>query len=433
MKIEKGKVTRIITQITNSFPDGENIFGYEGISKAKILKSLEQTYIYLGLLDDHEDEIESIWVKRKFAKYYDEVMDCLKKIGSDKWNDLFNDFLERIAKMRSLAKDLYITLTNNPLRIDEELQQAREQLAELIESCKGLEEKIELIEKGEETTVKITDSLATLESSLKDNTLKTAKLISDLEENNELIEKAEDKANEVIPKIEKLKTDTETLFDSQKTLTKEASELFIKVASGYKNIEDINGKLNDQIQIDDDIQKKIKETLSDVNKHGMAGAFLKRKNELKSTVLLWGISSIISMAALVIVSYLLANELIANPSFDPIKNLFKIPSVIAGVWLCWFCAKQFGYTIRIREDYSFKYAISMAFEGYKKETREVNQEMLEQLLQLTILSVSVNPVSLYDTKSNHGSPMQETMEAIRRIFKIEFKGDVKADINKLVP
>jgi hypothetical protein len=37
-----------------------------------------------------------------------------------------------------------------------------------------------------------------------------------------------------------------------------------------------------------------------------------------------------------------------------------------------------------REEYSFKYAISMAFEGYKKESLDVNEELPDNLLRLTL-------------------------------------------------
>jgi hypothetical protein len=43
----------------------------------------------------------------------------------------------------------------------------------------------------------------------------------------------------------------------------------------------------------------------------------------------------------------------------------------------------------------------MAFEGYKNATQEIDAEMLKQLLQLTIYSISKNPIEIYDSKSNN--------------------------------
>jgi len=257
-------------------------------------------------------------------------------------------------------------------------------------------------------------------------------LVTSLSENSEYSDEIKENIESLIPVINETRDSIEKLYITGKETTEEAKKLLDEVSEGVNSVSQNDQKLKEQLDKDDKVQKMIEQTLSDVNKHGMAGAFLKRKEELKKTVILWGVLSLISMSGLVIVSYLLANELISNPNFDPLRNLFKIPSVIAGVWLCWFCAKQYGFTIRIREDYSFKYAISMAFEGYKKETREVNPDLLEKLVQLTIISVSLNPESIYDTKSNHGSPMNETFSAIQKIFKLDLKGKVDMSAKDLL-
>jgi len=52
----------------------------------------------------------------------------------------------------------------------------------------------------------------------------------------------------------------------------------------------------------------------------------------------------------------------------------------------------------------------MAFEGYKNAAREIDEEMLKQLLQLTIYNISKNPIEIYDSKSNHGTPYSEFID-----------------------
>ncbi len=53
--------------------------------------------------------------------------------------------------------------------------------------------------------------------------------------------------------------------------------------------------------------------------------------------------------------------------------LNHLPLLGPFIWLGWFSAVQYGYVSRVREDYAFKFAASMAFEGYKKEAREVDE------------------------------------------------------------
>jgi len=61
----------------------------------------------------------------------------------------------------------------------------------------------------------------------------------------------------------------------------------------------------------------------------------------------------------------------------------------------------------------------MAFEGYKQETLKIDEELLKNLIQLTILNISKNPVTNYDSNTNHGTPYNELLESLKHfsIFK----------------
>jgi hypothetical protein len=143
----------------------------------------------------------------------------------------------------------------------------------------------------------------------------------------------------------------------------------------------------------------------------MAGAFKKRKDELRIPLLFWTTVSLLTLTGLVWLSYSLVQDILSKSV--ELNHLFiKIPIFASSVWLGWFSARQFGYTSRIREDYSYKYAVSMAFEGYKNATREIDEEMLKQLLQLTIYNISKNPIEIYDSKSNHGTPYSEFIDKL---------------------
>jgi hypothetical protein len=242
---------------------------------------------------------------------------------------------------------------------------------------------------------------------------------------------ASDTINDIAPKLASTYGEAREVQKSLVLNEEKTTKLIAMLDDQVVNSGKMQNELDEQMISNSRLQSQIQQTLQDVNKHGMAGAFLKRKKELQTSVAIWGTLSVIAMGILIFVSYNFAIKIIDSSSFDLAKNLFKIPSVIAGVWLCWFCAKQFGYTIRIREDYSFKYAISMAFEGYKNETREINADLLAKLLEVTVANISSNPVLMYNTKTNHGSPMQEMAAAIKNFMKIEVKADVTANTSDL--
>lgn len=89
---------------------------------------------------------------------------------------------------------------------------------------------------------------------------------------------------------------------------------------------------------------------------------------------------------------------------------FRLALVSPFIWLGWFSAKQYGYTARLREDYAYKEASAMSFEGYKREAGESSAEMLEKLLEVSINNFSDNPIRIYSGTGNHASPLNELLD-----------------------
>jgi hypothetical protein len=427
MKNEKQRLTRIITSIREKFPEGNDIFGYNGITKEGVISSLEQTKTFLGLLEEINNDIETVWIKRKLAKFFDEINGIIKEMNADTWIQRFDHFLDLIFEMRISVKQLYIALTDKSIRADEDIQKAKDEYTELQNSCNSIGAELELIKDGSVKTEKLLEEMEALKMNLTSANDEAKKVIVSITGIEKKTNESSKTIEEVTPKIAATFTEIKEL---QKTLNVDAEKINTISVICEKNVEKIKKQeeiLQKQIETDQKIQRDIQQTLQDVNKHGMAGAFQKRKQELKWTSIIWGFLSVISMGALVCISYLFALAVFDSNSSDILRHLFKIPSILAGIWLCWFCAKQFGYTIRIREDYSYKYAISMAFEGYKNETREINEELLEKLLEVTVANISTNPIILYNSKSNHGSPWHEITDGIKNFLKINVNADAKID------
>jgi hypothetical protein len=431
MKIEKQRLTKIITTVKERFPEGEDIFGFSGVNRQKIVQSLNNSYSLLGLIEAYEDEIETIWLKRRLARYFDDLFSLLKETESEKWLEKFDIFLTTIAKLRIAIKDLYITLSDNPLRNEIMLQDSKDRYEELNRICQGLDESITIIKSGSMKAIDLEKTLEDLKVELASSTDKAREVLNSLKEYEIVAHEASDTINDIAPKLASTYGEAREVQKSLVLNEEKTTKLIAMLDDQVVNSGKMQNELDEQMISNSRLQSQIQQTLQDVNKHGMAGAFLKRKKELQTSVAIWGTLSVIAMGILIFVSYNFAIKIIDSSSFDLAKNLFKIPSVIAGVWLCWFCAKQFGYTIRIREDYSFKYAISMAFEGYKNETREINADLLAKLLEVTVANISSNPVLMYNTKTNHGSPMQEMAAAIKNFMKIEVKADVTANTSDL--
>lgn len=158
----------------------------------------------------------------------------------------------------------------------------------------------------------------------------------------------------------------------------------------------------------DGYQKKIGGLLGDTNRVGLGAAFRSRKLELQAPMKWWlilfgfSIIGIVAMGVVYFVPILETGKLEQLP--------FRLALVSPLIWLGWFSAKHYGYTARLREDYAFKEASAMSFEGYKREASEAGVEMQEKLLDSSIKNFSDNPIRIYNGHENHASPLHEVLD-----------------------
>lgn len=153
---------------------------------------------------------------------------------------------------------------------------------------------------------------------------------------------------------------------------------------------------------------RVDDLLEDANRAGMAGSFVSRKVELEDALKLWR-----NVFAGTLVCLILMAVYIVGPSLstDWKMALMRLPLSAPLVWLGWFAAKQYGYVVRLREDYAYKAASAMAFEGFKREAKEGEDGIQRKLLETAIKHFGDNPIRLYEKDSgNHGSPLHELLD-----------------------
>ncbi|XXQ68603.1 hypothetical protein ACKLNO_01700 [Neisseriaceae bacterium B1] len=101
--------------------------------------------------------------------------------------------------------------------------------------------------------------------------------------------------------------------------------------------------------------------------------------------------------------------------FDLTNFLVKIPVIIPLIFVAWISNKRNAYLFRLREDYAYKYASAMAFEGYKKQVQEHDAEMMQQLLKIALDNLGDKPQKIFDKEIK--SPMAEAIEPVRETVK----------------
>lgn len=152
----------------------------------------------------------------------------------------------------------------------------------------------------------------------------------------------------------------------------------------------------------------ISNLLGDANRTGMAASFRSRKLELENPMTYWLLLFVSSIIGIVAMGVIYFTPILATGKIEQLP--FRLALVSPLIWLGWFSAKHYGYTARLREDYAFKEASAMSFEGYKREANDSTVEMQEKLLELAIKNFSDNPIRIYNGHENHASPLHEVLD-----------------------
>lgn len=160
---------------------------------------------------------------------------------------------------------------------------------------------------------------------------------------------------------------------------------------------------------------ELRSTLDSVKRHGLASAFAERASSLKSERYLWIAIFVTALCGLTAVSIFFAAKLESLTYEAILSGLFRRVALAAPlVWLGWYAARQVGTLSRLKEDYDYKAATALAFEGYQKEVSSSgDHQLIAKLLGTAITNFGENPVRLYGSSEDAASPSEEV---IRRLL-----------------
>ncbi len=187
-------------------------------------------------------------------------------------------------------------------------------------------------------------------------------------------------------------------------------------------------KENEQATLD--LVDKIKDRLDLINRKSLGSSFQARRDELDLSKERW--LNLFAGSLLLLVM----GGVFAFSQMEPVKDawslvdklLKEIPIVGPLLWLAWYCASKAGTAQRIAEDYAFKVAAAMAFEGYKKEV-EGDDQLKAALLAKTVETFGENPIRLYGKASvDKAHPVEGLVE----MMKDEKLSDKMFDLLKAV-
>lgn len=149
---------------------------------------------------------------------------------------------------------------------------------------------------------------------------------------------------------------------------------------------------------------------------GLAGAFQERADRLARSMWVWVFGLIVALVC----AYLVGGKAIDlfmkmfeadQPKGTGLQAALTAIGVFAPLWFAWISTKQIGERFRLSEDYAFKASVSKAYEGYRREAANLDEEFAARLFSSALTRLDEAPLRLVETE-NHGSPWHELIKGV---------------------
>ncbi|HHF2120858.1 TPA: hypothetical protein ACPJK5_000803, partial [Haemophilus influenzae] len=332
---------------------------------------------------------------------------------SNKWDEYdVNSFILSLIKLRMTIKELYLIEVKGELRTEEELNAIA---ADISKAKLNLEEHISLEEQLVENKKEfenLKNSLITLKKSYND----AQEQITEISQWHE--------------QSEKLSGDISNYeFTAQNNLTK-ITTLATTAETNKPQIEKYHEDIEGMIKLFNKQKEEIEMIIEDANRASMAGSFKTQSENIDSKMkavdkILLG--SLVATSVISLFNY--STSLSAADSLNILQFLAKSIVTIPLLVIAWLKAKERAYLFRLREDYNYKYSSAMAFEGYKKQVQEQDPKLHQQLLQIAVDNLGINPTKVFD-KDLKSTPLETIIDGVGKRLDKAVDG-IKGEVNDI--
>lgn len=162
---------------------------------------------------------------------------------------------------------------------------------------------------------------------------------------------------------------------------------------------------------------KCEEAFRTTTSKGLAGAFEDKAKKLNKSIQFWVAGLIFALAAGAWVGYYRLHALevyLSAPESSGAKLLLQlilsIFSVGAPLWFAWLATKQIGQRFRLAEDYEFKASVSKAYEGYRREALQLDEDFSQRLFGNALTRLEEPPLRFVE-ETAHSSPLMEILSS----------------------
>jgi hypothetical protein len=204
---------------------------------------------------------------------------------------------------------------------------------------------------------------------------------------------------------------------------KEAEELYAKTLTFSDNCQQLVEKCEEAYRI--------------TTTKGLASAFDQRTKTTESSIRWWVAAlfvAMISAATLASLRFESIQSKLISTSPDWLAIIVEIIlsalSLGGPVWIAWISTKQIGQRYKIVEDYAFKASTAKAYEGYRKEAVNLDDEFLKRLFNAALTRLEESPVRLLEQRNNC-SPIHDFFNSKTAEKGLEVATELSKDINSI--
>ena len=340
-------------------------------------------------LSDENNELCKFYKEKKIIPKLKKILKSIEENNGVDISKSYNDFIE----VFSMIESLYFTYIPQMRLIESFEEEFDNKLSEFESSFskkdKDFSDKITSLQ----TLLGSSQASATQIEGIKNNVIsletKILSIQSECEASKNKYIEEEEKYNKLVLSIDANKSKLERSINELGELKKSKEE----------ELNVITKDLNSE-------KEKIKDILGDANRASMAQSFLTRKEELDTPIrnsALWRNIGLVAMSIIILI--ILGLEWKQN-SFDYFRFFSRLPVVMPLLWLVWSNSQRNNHLVRVQEEYAYKAAVAIAFEGYQRKVDEINDVDLKKLLlELSVTNMGNNPVNLFD-KNTKNSPFE---------------------------
>ena len=340
-------------------------------------------------LSDKKYELCQICEEKKIIPKIKKILKSIEQNNGVDISKSYNDFIE----LFSMIESLYFTYIPQMPLIEEFEKKVNDKILKFEDSFskkdKDFSDKLTSLQ----TLLGSSQANATQIEGVKNNVISLEARISSIQSEYEIYKN----------KYIEVEREYEALLSSINADKNRLANSIIELDELKKSKKD---ELNVLIKELDDEKENIKDILGDANRASMAQSFLARKKELDTPIensAVWRNIGLLAMSIIILI--ILASEWEQN-SFDYFRFFSRLPVVMPLLWLVWSNSQRNNHLVRVQEEYAYKAAVAIAFEGYQRKVDEINDVDLKKLLlELSVTNMGNNPVNLFD-KNTKNSPFE---------------------------